>query len=52
MSETTITVVAIARIRSRRGSGAPLAVVSGIDNAAASGTTPRAPAQDTTAGTG
>ena len=36
----------------RRGSGAPLAEVSGIDSAAASGTTPRAPAQDTTAGTG
>ncbi len=43
MSETTITAVAITRIRSRRGSGALLAEVSGIDNAAASGTTPRPP---------
>ncbi len=51
MSETTMTAVASTRTRSRRASGAPLAVVSGIDRAAASGTTPRVPAQDTTAGT-
>ena len=51
MSETTMTVVASTRMRSRRGRGAPLAVVRGMDRAAASGTTPRVPAQDTTAGT-
>jgi hypothetical protein len=45
-------VVASTRIRSRCGSGAPLSKVSGMDSAAASGTTPRVPAHDTTAGTG
>jgi len=50
-NETTITAVVITRTRSRCGRGAPLAEVSGMDNAAASGTTPRVPAQDTTAGT-
>jgi len=46
-----MTAVASTRMRSRRASGAPLAEVRGIDRAAASGATPRVPAQDTTAGT-
>ena len=46
-----MTAVARTRTRSRRARGAPLAVVRGMDRAAASGTTPRVPAQDTTAGT-
>ena len=52
MSEITTTAVAITRIRSRRGSRVPLAEDSGMDSAAANGTTPLMPAHDTTAGTG
>ena len=50
-SEHTIAAAATTTTRSRCGSAAPLAVVRGMDNAAASGTTPRVPAQETTAGT-
>src|ERR1700759_163798 len=52
ISEITMAAMASTRIRSRCDSGAPAASVSGMDSAAASGTTPRVPAHDTTAGTG
>ncbi len=42
-SEITMAVTASTSTRSRRGSGVPAFVVSGIDSVAASGTTPRVP---------
>jgi hypothetical protein len=50
IKEITMTAVASTTTRSRCRSGAPPSIVNGIDNVAASGTTPRAPAQEMTAG--